>query len=233
MSADLVLERPAGLAEGPPGEVTEEMACFMVTDTRDAETILGDIEAFFLIGAAENGRRSESSSEEGIRDEPNDQSRRASDPTVTRSGTPVQQPTVPTISAQTTGNVPDGGTPLLGGIKRLSEGRGVPMLAKLPYINPLFKNVGISRETQSLMRTVTPRIIIQEEEEEKKEEEDWGPSSLREPIHLANDDPGPNSLKEPESDGDEVRSQAFEFKVTLPPTDIDNSAIISADRRYK
>jgi general secretion pathway protein D len=39
------------------------------------------------------------------------------------------------------------------------------MLSKLPYINRLFKNVGIGRETQSLMMMVTPRIIIQEEEE--------------------------------------------------------------------
>ena len=36
---------------------------------------------------------------------------------------------------------------------------------KLPYINRLFKNVGIGRDTQSLMMMVTPRIIIQEEEE--------------------------------------------------------------------
>ena len=39
---------------------------------------------------------------------------------------------------------------LLGGIKRLSEGRnefGVPMLSKLPYINRLFRNVGIGRTT--------------------------------------------------------------------------------------
>ena len=66
----------------------------------------------------------------------------------------------------TTVSVPDGGTVLLGGIKRLSEGRnefGVPMLNKIPYINRLFKNVGIGRETQSLMMMVTPRIIIQEE----------------------------------------------------------------------
>ena len=59
---------------------------------------------------------------------------------------------------------------LLGGIKRLSEGRnefGVPILDKIPYLDRLFKNVGIGRETQSLMMMVTPRIIIQEEEEEK------------------------------------------------------------------
>ena len=38
---------------------------------------------------------------------------------------------------------------------------------KLPYINRLFKNVGIGRESQSLMLMVSPRIIIQEEEEER------------------------------------------------------------------
>lgn len=90
--------------------------------------------------------------------------------TVTRSGTTVQLPTYSIVTVATTVSVPDGGTVLLGGIKRLSEGRnefGVPMLNKLPYINRLFKNVGIGRETQSLMMMVTPRIIIQEEEEEK------------------------------------------------------------------
>ncbi len=68
----------------------------------------------------------------------------------------------------TTVNVPDGGTILLGGIKRLQETRteeGIPILSKIPYINRLFKNVGIGRTTNTLMMTVTPRIIIQEEEE--------------------------------------------------------------------
>ena len=90
--------------------------------------------------------------------------------TETSRGTTVQLPTFSFVTVTTTVSVPDGGTVLLGGIKRLSEGRnefGVPMLNKLPYINRLFKNVGIGRETQSLMMMVTPRIIIQEEEEER------------------------------------------------------------------
>jgi general secretion pathway protein D len=90
--------------------------------------------------------------------------------TTTNTGTTVQLPTFSYVTVTTTVSVPDGGTVLLGGIKRLSEGRnefGVPLLNKLPYINRLFKNVGIGRETQSLMMMVTPRIIIQEEEEEK------------------------------------------------------------------
>ncbi len=94
----------------------------------------------------------------------------ADNTTNTKSGTTVQLPTFSFVTVTTTVSVPDGGTVLLGGIKRLSEGRnefGVPLLDKLPYINRLFKNVGIGRETQSLMMMVTPRIIIQEEEEEK------------------------------------------------------------------
>jgi len=85
-------------------------------------------------------------------------------------GTTVQLPVFSYFTVTTTVSVPDGGTVLLGGIKRLKEGRterGVPVLNKLPYINRLFRNVGIGRETESLMLMVTPRIIIPEEEEEK------------------------------------------------------------------
>lgn len=80
----------------------------------------------------------------------------------------LQQPTVSTITLNTTVNVPDGGTVLLGGLKKLSEGRneyGPPILSKLPYINRLFKNTAYGRETESLLIMVTPRIIINEEEE--------------------------------------------------------------------
>jgi general secretion pathway protein D len=90
--------------------------------------------------------------------------------TKTVSGTTVQLPTFAFTTVTTTVSVPDGGTVLLGGIKRLREGRsefGVPILNKVPYISRLFKNVGIGREAQSLMMMVTPRIIIQEEEEQK------------------------------------------------------------------
>ena len=82
----------------------------------------------------------------------------------------MQLPTFSFVTVTTTVSVPDGGTVLLGGIKRLSEGRnefGVPILNKLPYINRLFSNASVGRETQSLMMMVTPRIIIQEEEEQR------------------------------------------------------------------
>ncbi len=83
-------------------------------------------------------------------------------------GTTVQLPTLASTTVNTTVSVPDGGTILLGGIKRLAEGRterGVPILSKIPYVNRLFRNVGIGRQASSLMLMVTPRIIIQEEEE--------------------------------------------------------------------
>jgi general secretion pathway protein D len=89
---------------------------------------------------------------------------------VTTTGTTVQQPSFATTSVSTTVSVPDGGTILLGGIKRMREGRierGVPVLSKIPYVNRLFKNTAIGRETNTLMMTVTPRIIIQEEEEQR------------------------------------------------------------------
>lgn len=86
------------------------------------------------------------------------------------NGTTIQLPEFLFTTVTTTVSVPDGGTVLLGGIKRLREGRnefGVPILSKIPYVNRLFKNVGLGRTTDSLMLMVTPRIIIQEEEEEK------------------------------------------------------------------
>lgn len=81
----------------------------------------------------------------------------------------IQQPIVEFVTVQTTVSVPDGGTVLLGGVKRMQEGRnmaGVPILNKLPYVSRLFKNTGVGRNAESLMLMVTPRIIIQEEEEE-------------------------------------------------------------------
>lgn len=81
----------------------------------------------------------------------------------------IEFPVIQTSSVQTMVSVPDGGTILLGGMKRMSDGgeeRGVPILNKLPYINRLFRNTGTIKDSQSLLIMVTPRIIIQEEEEE-------------------------------------------------------------------
>lgn len=128
---------------------------------------IGEVNTFQFTGSRTT---TESTEADGVQDTPNDNTKRAATNQTSSSGTTVQLPTYSFISVTTTVSVPDGGTVLLGGIKRLSEGRnefGVPMLNKLPYVNRLFKNVGIGRETQSLMMMVTPRIIIQEEEEER------------------------------------------------------------------
>jgi type II secretory pathway component GspD/PulD (secretin) len=80
----------------------------------------------------------------------------------------IQQPAFTSLNIQTTVICPDGGTVLLGGLKTLKEGRnefGPPFLSNIPYLNRLFKNVGIGRETTHIMIMVTPRIIINSEEE--------------------------------------------------------------------
>ena len=80
----------------------------------------------------------------------------------------IQQPAFTAMQISTTVVCPDGGTVLLGGLKQLSEGRnefGPPFLSKIPYLNRLFKNVGIGRDTSHIMIMVTPRIIINSEEE--------------------------------------------------------------------
>jgi general secretion pathway protein D len=86
-------------------------------------------------------------------------------------GVTIQLPVLATTSVNTVVSVPDGGTILLGGIKRMREERterGVPMLSSIPYVNRLFTNTAVGRETTNLMMMVTPRIIIQAEEEKKQ-----------------------------------------------------------------
>ena len=123
---------------------------------------IGEVDTFTFNGSSTT---TETSKSDGPED---DTTSRDNEKTTITEGTTVQLPTFSFVTVTTTVSVPDGGTVLLGGIKRLSEGRtefGVPILNKLPYVSRLFKNVGIGRETESLMMMVTPRIIIQEEEE--------------------------------------------------------------------
>jgi len=127
---------------------------------------IGDVDEFTFEGSTSSTDSSSSKDDKGE----SKSSEKASTKSETRSGVTVQLPAFSFVSVVTTVSVPDGGTVLLGGIKRLSEGRnefGVPLLSKIPYINRLFRNVAIGRETDSLMMMVTPRIIIQEEEEER------------------------------------------------------------------
>lgn len=88
-----------------------------------------------------------------------------------------QQPSFSEITAQTTVAVPDGGTVLLGGLKTLAQARnefGPPVISHIPYLNRLFKNVGVGQETRHVMLMVTPRIIINSEEEARQVGEGGG-----------------------------------------------------------
>jgi general secretion pathway protein D len=125
---------------------------------------IGDVETFTFNG------KTTSNTGTTVQDPTDPTKKVTNNESTTTEGTTVQLPSLAVTTVSTTVSVPDGGTVLLGGIKRLREGRnerGVPLLSKLPYISRLFKNVGIGRETESLMMMVTPRIIIQEEEEDK------------------------------------------------------------------
>jgi general secretion pathway protein D len=131
-------------------------------------TEVGDVQEFTFEGRESSTSSSSSSVDDD--DDGKNETEEESEEQTNRSGVTVQLPAFQFVSVVTTVSVPDGGTVLLGGIKRLSEGRnefGVPLLSKVPYINRLFRNVGIGRDTDSLMMMVTPRIIIQEEEEER------------------------------------------------------------------
>ena len=128
---------------------------------------IGDVKTFTYSGDQTTIEDTSSIGKQG--DEMDENSSNSAKRETRRQGTTVQLPTFSYVTVTTTVSVPDGGTVLLGGIKRLSEGRseaGVPILNKVPFLNRLFKNTSIGRQTSSLMMVVTPRIIIQEEEEE-------------------------------------------------------------------
>ena len=128
---------------------------------------IGNVDTFSFTGQTST---TSDTSTEGPQTTPDDSTVKKNIQSNNTVASTVQLPTYSFVTVTTTVSVPDGGTVLLGGIKRLSEGRnefGTPMLDKIPYISRLFRNVAIGRETQSLMMMVTPRIIIQEEEEER------------------------------------------------------------------
>jgi general secretion pathway protein D len=125
---------------------------------------IGNVEEFTFTGSKTTSKKSSDSN----KNKGDDEAAKSDEETTSEEGTTVQLPTFQFVTVTSTISVPDGGTVLLGGIKRLSEirnERGLPILSKIPYISRLFKNVGIGRSTNSLMMMVTPRIIIQEEEE--------------------------------------------------------------------
>ena len=83
---------------------------------------------------------------------------------------PIDLPTVAVQDIQTTVSVPDGGTLLLGGLRRFDETEaesGVPFLSKIPILKRLFDNRGTLRQATNTLILIRPKIIIQAEEEQK------------------------------------------------------------------
>ena len=70
----------------------------------------------------------------------------------------------------TTVTVPDGGTLLLGGLKKLGESEremGVPILSKIPIINRAFANRSKVRDDQTLLILIKPTVIVPRDDEKR------------------------------------------------------------------
>jgi Flp pilus assembly secretin CpaC len=77
-------------------------------------------------------------------------------------------PGITVLRTQNTVAVPDGGTALIGSYSRVSEARnefGTPGIGKLPVAGRLFRNVGVSRQVQTIQASASVRIIDLAEEE--------------------------------------------------------------------
>jgi len=86
-------------------------------------------------------------------------------------GSFIGLPITTATRVQTTVNVPDQGTALLGGQRIVSESEvetGVPILSKIPILNRFFSNRIESRDESTLMILLKPTILIQGEQEERQ-----------------------------------------------------------------
>jgi general secretion pathway protein D len=83
----------------------------------------------------------------------------------------IQEPEIEITTVRTTVSVPDGGTLLLGGQTldaEVDREAGVPILSKIPFLNRLFTNRAMVKDTQVLLILVKPTIIIQREREQEQ-----------------------------------------------------------------
>jgi hypothetical protein len=80
----------------------------------------------------------------------------------------IQQPNIETFAVDTKACIPDGGTMLIDVGQSTRTEKTVtdpPVLSKVPYINRLFKNVGLQTQNYRVLVLATPRIIINAETE--------------------------------------------------------------------
>ncbi|MSR18691.1 MAG: hypothetical protein EXS00_05915, partial [Phycisphaerales bacterium] len=83
-------------------------------------------------------------------------------------GGTIQLPSLSGTQIATTVSVPDKGTILLGGQRRVSDIEievGVPVLSKIPFVNRFFTNRLSSKTESNLLLLIRPEVIIQQEAE--------------------------------------------------------------------
>ncbi len=83
---------------------------------------------------------------------------------------PVELPVLSVTKIKTTVTIPDGGTVLVGGLKREIHNKssiGVPILRQIPLLNLLFGRIGESALRSNLFVLINAKITVVQEEEER------------------------------------------------------------------
>jgi type II secretory pathway component GspD/PulD (secretin) len=83
---------------------------------------------------------------------------------------PVELPVLSVTKIKTTVTIPDGGTVLVGGLKREIDNEasiGVPVLRRIPILNLLFGRMGKSNLRSNLFVLINAKITVVSEEEER------------------------------------------------------------------
>lgn len=99
---------------------------------------------------------------------PDDQTKKLDPVIVTQY---VDEPNFSKVSAENSGNIPVGSTMMFVAGKMMVETSNEferPVVAKIPYLNRLFKNVGYSKQAHTILICVTPRVIVNAEEPVKQ-----------------------------------------------------------------
>ncbi|MCE5326499.1 MAG: hypothetical protein LLG01_08790 [Planctomycetaceae bacterium] len=81
----------------------------------------------------------------------------------------MELPTTLNSEVSSTISCPDGGTLLLGSLKKSGEAtreEGIPIASKIPILNRLTSNRSLTRDDDVLLILIKPKIIIQKEQEE-------------------------------------------------------------------
>jgi type II secretory pathway component GspD/PulD (secretin) len=99
----------------------------------------------------------------------------------------IQQPQFNKFSVDRTLKIPNGSTVLLGDWKRFRETVdefAPPLLAKIPYINRMFKTVGYSRCEEAVVLLVTARIVSEEKKPHPVESARLSPNADLERLQM-------------------------------------------------